>query len=248
MQKATIMKSILVLSFLTFICSSFIEKPILVKDEIQGGWQSGTDEMRITRIYAGEYFSIATYNHSGKEFVSTSGGKFEFKDGKLIETIEFDTKTPDNVGKEFTSKVSFKKGNMTIEGDQKSSWTRVDDGTPGKLSGAWLITGRVRNGEVSRSTPGVRKTMKILSGTRFQWIAYNTETKEFSGTGGGTYTTIDGKYTENIEFFSRDNSRVGASLSFDFSLVDGEWNHKGLSSKGDPIEEIWTKREVLDKK
>ncbi len=240
------MKFLLILSFLTFFCSSFsTEKPF---PEIQGAWQTGTNEMRTTRIYAGSYFSIATYNLSGKEFVSTSGGKFEVKDGKLIETIEFDTKTPDNVGKQFSSKVNFKKGSMTIEGDQKSSWTRVDDGTPGKLSGAWLITGRARDGEISRSTPGVRKTMKILSGTRFQWIAYNTETKEFFGTGGGTYTTVDGKYTENIEFFSRDNSRVGASLTFDFALVDGEWNHKGLSSKGDPIEEIWTKREVLDKK
>ncbi len=241
------MKTSFSLLFILF-CSTAFHSNLLIKDEIQGAWQSVSDEMRTTRIYSGEYFSIATYNFSGKEFISTSGGKFEVRDGKLIETIEFDTKTPDNVGKQFTSKVSFKKGNMTVEGNQKSSWAKVDDGRPGKLNGAWLITGRVRDGEVRRSTPGVRKTMKILSGTRFQWIAYNTETKEFSGTGGGTYTTVDGKYTEDIEFFSRDNSRVGASLAFDFSLVDGEWNHKGLSSKGEPIEEIWTKREVLDKK
>ncbi len=239
------MKTSFLLLFVLFCSTAFEGNPIVLKDEIQGAWKSDTDEMRTTRIYAGEYFSIATYNHSGKEFISTSGGHFKIEGGKLIETIEFDTKTPDNVGKQFTSSVNFKKGNMTID---KSSWSRVDDGTPGKLSGAWLITGRVRDGELSRSTPGVRKTMKILSGTRFQWIAYNTETKEFFGTGGGNYTTVDGKYTENIEFFSRDNSRVGASLSFDFSLIDGEWNHKGLSSKGDPIEEIWTKRDVLDKK
>ena len=85
--------------------------------------------------------------------------------------------------------------------------------------------------------------MKMLSGTRFQWIAYNTETKQFMGTGGGTYTTVDGKYTENIEFFSRDDSRVGASLEFDFSFVDGNWYHKGFSSKGDPMHEIWTVRQ-----
>ena len=108
-----------------------------------------------------------------------------------------------------------------------------------------MITGRVRDGEMSKMTPGARRTMKILSGTRFQWIAYNVETGEFSGTGGGTYTTKNGKYTENIEFFSRDNSRVGASLTFDFSLEDGAWRHKGLSSKGDPIDEVWTKREKI---
>ena len=85
--------------------------------------------------------------------------------------------------------------------------------------------------------------MKILSGTRFQWIAYNTETKQFMGTGGGNYTTIDGKYTEHIEFFSRDDSRVGNSLTFDYKLSEGNWYHQGLSSKGDPIHEIWSMRE-----
>ncbi|MBT8309198.1 MAG: membrane or secreted protein, partial [Flavobacteriaceae bacterium] len=87
------------------------------------------------------------------------------------------------------------------------------------------------------------KTMKILSGTRFQWIAYNTETKEFKGSGGGTYTTIDGKYTENIEFFSRDDSKAGLRLTFDYKLIDGHWHHSGLSSKGAPIHEIWSVRD-----
>jgi hypothetical protein len=98
---------------------------------------------------------------------------------------------------------------------------------------------------MSKIVPGARRTMKILSGTRFQWIAYNTETKEFFGTGGGTYQTQNGKYTENIEFFSRDNSRVGSRLEFDFAVDGGNWNHKGLSSKGDPIDEIWTRRELM---
>ena len=66
-----------------------------------------------------------------------------------------------------------------------------------------------------------------------------------SGTGGGTYTTRDGKYTEIIEFFSRDNSRVGASLTFDFALENGAWRHKGKSSKGEPIDEVWTRREKI---
>ena len=72
-------------------------------------------------------------------------------------------------------------------------------------------------------------------------MAINTETKEFSGTGGGTYTFKDGKYTENIEFFSRDSSRVGASLSFDVSVANNICTHKGLSSKGEPIHEEWSR-------
>src|SRR3546814_4443688 len=83
-----------------------------------------------------------------------------------------------------------------------------------------------------------RRTLKILTGTRFQWAAINVETGEFSGTGGGTYTFKNGKYTENIEFFSRDNSRVGMSLSFEGDLQGDDWHHQGKSSKGDPIYEI----------
>ena len=105
------------------------------------------------------------------------------------------------------------------------------------------MSGRFRNGVKStRSIDRPRKTMKILSGSRFQWIAYNTETRQFMGTGGGTYITVKGKYIEQIEFFSRDNSRIGTKLDFEFKLDNGEWNHMGFSSKGDPIHEIWIKR------
>jgi hypothetical protein len=90
--------------------------------------------------------------------------------------------------------------------------------------------------------PGARKTIKILSASRFQWVALNSETGEFFGTGGGTYTFKDGKYIEQIEFFSRDASRVGASLSFTADLKDGDWHHAGLSSKGDRIYEIWSRK------
>jgi hypothetical protein len=87
--------------------------------------------------------------------------------------------------------------------------------------------------------------LKILSGTRFQWVAYDVETQRFSGTGSGTYTTVNGKYTENILFFSRDSPRVGATLTFDYLLEKGKWRRQRLSSKGEAIHEIWTKREII---
>ena len=83
-----------------------------------------------------------------------------------------------------------------------------------------------------------------MSGSRFQWIAFDTEKKKFRATGGGSYTTNeDGLYIEKIEFFSRDASRVGRSLSFDYRLFKGDWIHKGLSSKGAPVHEVWSLRQ-----
>jgi len=160
----------------------------------------------------------------------------------ITEVVEFDTVDPERVGTEVSFEVYIKNNMMGIVGD-KVVWSRIDDGSPGALQGAWLMSGRVRDGETRmRDTNRPRKTMKMLSGTRFQWIAYNIETKQFMGTGGGSYTTVDGTYTENIEFFSRDDTRAGKSLEFDFELIDGKWNHKGFSSKGDAMHEIWEVR------
>ncbi len=111
------------------------------------------------------------------------------------------------------------------------------------LDGKWLMAGRVvANAEQRRDTTAPRKTMKFLQNGHFQWIAFNTETMAFSGTGGGAFTSKDGVYMENIEFFSRDASRVGARLGFKYDLKATDWHHTGKSSKGDPLHEIWTKR------
>jgi len=213
-----------------------------------GAWESyHTSEtgepLKSVVIFADGYQAVATYDAKTGEFISTNGGSWKLKGDTMTEKIEFDTNNPDRVGTETAFKVMINDDVMGIAGSEME-FKRLDNGEPGALQGAWLMSGRVRDGETQeRDTSRPRKTMKILSGTRFQWIAYNTETKQFMGTGGGTYTTENGKYTENIKFFSRDNSRVGASLQFNYQLIDGKWHHSGLSSKGDPIHEIWSVRE-----
>ena len=211
-----------------------------------GAWETRHGNSQVTMICSEKYFSVAIYETENRKFISTHGGTYRVEGGEWVSILEFHSANPELVGRELRQKVAVKKGALTFDDPSgKVEWRQLDDGTPGQLAGAWLITGRMRNGQMSKMTPGARRTMKILSGTRFQWIAYNVETKQFSGTGGGTYTTADGKYTENIGFFSRDSSRVGASLTFEFSLEDSRWRHQGVSSKGDPIDEVWTKRETI---
>ncbi|MBO0321181.1 membrane or secreted protein [Muricauda sp. CAU 1633] len=213
--------------------------------DLSGAWQSTVtnDEgvsVQYVTIVSGGYFSQAFFEKENGKFMGTMGGTLSATNGLLAYTLEFASFDPDFVGT--SDSIPYRFDGDKLHVDDKI-WSRLDDGTPGDLPGAWLISGRKRDGEiVKRDTSGPRKTMKILSGTRFQWIAYNIETKEFMGTGGGTYTTIDGQYTENIDFFSRDDSRVGASLQFNYELVDGDWHHSGLSSKGQPIYEVWSKR------
>ena len=103
--------------------------------------------------------------------------------------------------------------------------------------------GRVKpEGEQRRDITRSRKTLKFLVDGYFQWTAYNTEGFKFFGSGGGAFTSKEGTYTEHIEYFSRDNNKVGMSLSFEFNRNGNDWYHKGKSSKGQPMHEIWTQR------
>jgi hypothetical protein len=138
---------------------------------------------------------------------------------------------------------------FTIKGDvltidangTELTFKQVDNGSA-PLTGVWHITGRMQEGKMEAiHRTGTRKTLKILSGTRFQWAAIDPGVKGFFGTGGGVYEFKEGKYTEHIEFFSRDSSRVGASLGFDGKLEKGDWHHSGLSSRGDKIYEVWSR-------
>ncbi|TMU55290.1 membrane or secreted protein [Flagellimonas algicola] len=219
----------------------------LQSQSLLGAWENvSTNEEGLAIknvVIFSEGFQVATwYDANTGAFISTNGGSWELDSTMLIETVEFDTKNPDRVGTQVSFEIMLTQDLLKVK-DGEQTWKRLDNGTPGALAGAWLMSGRKTDGTLrQRDTNRPRKTMKILSGSRFQWIAYNTETKQFMGTGGGTYTTVDGKYTENIKFFSRDNTRVGASLEFDFDLKNGDWHHSGFSSKGAPLYEIWSLR------
>ncbi|TVZ59517.1 hypothetical protein NA63_2052 [Flavobacteriaceae bacterium MAR_2010_105] len=201
------------------------------------------ENLKSVVLFADGYQVISTYNADTGTFLSTNGGTWKLKGDIMTEKVEFHTDDDDLIGTEASFQIVITETTLEIVGSSLK-FNKIDDGTPGELRGAWLMSGRFRDGnEQLRDTSGPRKTMKILSGTRFQWIAYNIETKQFMGTGGGKYTTIDGKYTETIAFFSRDDSKVGLSLQFDYDLIDGKWHHKGFSSKGEPLHEIWSVRE-----
>lgn len=218
---------------------------ILAAQSVEGSWklisqndQTVTDK-EIVRIYMDGYFAEGARTLPSYEFIYAQGGEFDLDSENF--TLDFHTSDATRVGKTLESEVEFVDENTMIietkEDEQK--WERISS-AENDITGNWVITGRQRNGEMNRMTPGDRRTIKILGGDRFQWVAFNSATGEFFGTGGGTYTAENGRYTENIEFFSRNNSRVGASLEFDYEVRDGEWHHSGKSSKGDPMYEIWS--------
>ena len=208
---------------------------------LTGAWHLQTESVEQVLIFEDGYFSHTVFDKINKKFISTYGGVY--KPGTITVDLktEFDTREKDHVGTErmVAYIVEGKELTTDITGIRQK-WERLDDGSD-NLAGVWRITGRMVDGKLNQMQRGDRKTLKLLSSTRFQWMAINPATKEFFGTGGGTYTFENGKYTEHIEFFSRDSTRVGASLTFDGSVKDNVWNHSGKSSKGEPLNEMWTR-------
>ena len=176
------------------------------------------------------YFVETQYLTKTAEFILTRGGYYNKTETNIIK-----------VNLEFNS--NFLKDSLKLfQIEKKDSWIK-SFGKPIDLNGKWLMAGRITDeGEKRRDISKPRKTMKFLKNGNFQWIAFNTETFQFFGSGGGTYSAKNGIYTENIQFFSRNNNSVGKILPFNYSLKGDDWHHSGKSSKGDPIYEIWTKR------
>lgn len=220
---------------LLLICSNVFSQTL---SKIEGAWENKDGQNQSILIFKGGYFTYAGY--TANEFALSRGGAYTI-DGKIVKIeIEFNSANSKEVGKQIEGNFSIDDTQLEISlANISIKYHRIDDGEA-PLAGVWKISAREQDGKlVPIHQKGTRKTLKILTGKRFQWFAINPETKEFSGTGGGAYTFINGKYTENIDFFSRDNSRVGAKLTFDGKLQDGKWLHSGLSSKGEKIYEVW---------
>jgi hypothetical protein len=212
-------------------------------DSVTGAWQLKGGGAEQVLLFMDGYFTHTTYDKATKQFMQTRGGTYTWQNNRLTVHYEFDTQKGGQIGQAVTYTASLKNGQLVANlAGSEEGWNRLDEGQA-PLAGLWKITARKQNGELQAiHQTGTRKTVKILTGTRFQWAAIDPGTQQFMGAGGGTYTFQGGKYTELIEFFSRDSSRVGSSLTFDGRLENGEWHHSGLSSRGDAIYEVWSRR------
>ena len=192
-------------------------------------FESETNTHRI--IKDKNYIIETVFNSSTGEFEFTRGG---FYSGKKDLNVDFEFNS------NFTND-SIKKILYT----NTKKWKKVSLSKQ-KLQGKWLMAGRVTDkGEKRRDLNRSRKTMKFLMDGFFQWIAFDTSNFRFYGSGGGSYNTEyeknseKGGYIEKIQFFSRDNNKVGLILPFEYDLRGEDWYHKGLNSKGGALHEIW---------
>lgn len=241
-MKKCLLFTLLSLLFVYFLSSFQLKEN---QQSLQGAWISKNGSLETVLLFMDGYFTQSIYDKKNKMFIETRGGPFQLSDNKITIQYEFDSKDSTRVNQNEISSFVLNENALSINSKIIGGiFARVDDGMS-SLAGLWKIT--ARKGENGNMMPihqrGTRKTIKILSSTRFQWAAIDPGAKAFLGSGGGTYMFRNGKYTEQIEFFSRDSSRVGASLSFDGELEEGNWHHSGLSSRGEPLYEVWSRQQ-----
>lgn len=188
------------------------------------------------------YMVHTIYDSNPAHFVSTMGGYYKVVEDSLKVQLEFNSDFEETGEKEHLAAVGYAAGELIFNGNSSRPYTRQPM-LEQPLDGQWLFATRGPDtGQERRGDDQPRKTLKFLMDGYFQWIAYNTETMDFRGTGGGRYAAIQGTYTEVIQFFSRDDSRVGAELSFQFERKGDDWHHTGNNSRGEPMYEIWSIR------
>lgn len=211
----------------------------------KGAWKSQEPTgSTSTLIVADNYLCIASYSVNNKYFERAEGRPFTMTGDQMTYTPEFNSADTAKIGIPIVFTVTKKDDILTLRYEEAMVWMVVDEVADTPMAGAWHITEKASDGQgelMKIHEDGTRKTLKLLSKTRFQWFAIDPAVKGFYGTGGGTYTAKDGKYTENIQFFSKDNNRVGTSLKFDWKLDNGRWDHSGKSTDGKQTHEIWEK-------
>jgi hypothetical protein len=227
------MKTTVFTLFATTLLTAFVLPPT----SLDGAWRRTQDGQTVLLTIADNYLMQTTYEPN--RFVGTRGGTCQQQGNQLRLTVEFDTQDSTRIGQVETIATVLSTNQLRLG---ERTYSRVSEPTTSPLAGLWRITGRANDaGQLTTMQRGPRKTLKLLTNGRFQWAAINPQTKQFFGTGGGSYTLVDGQYTETIDFFSRDNSRVGKSLTFNADLTGSDWKHTGKSSTGNPVSEIWSR-------
>ncbi|MEP2237577.1 MAG: hypothetical protein ABJI22_04390 [Maribacter sp.] len=234
--------SSVILFFITSLVSYGQITPGVYVDTIQNNGLKTVHQVKIND----DYFIYNAYEIEPAKFIKTVGGFFQIENTAtnklLVALLEFNSNYENDAVRQLSIPIEMDGEKLKMNWFQQLTLTPLYPNTQ-DLDGTWLFatrgpdTGQKRRGEESS-----RKTLKFLMNNTFQWIAYDTESFRFSGTGGGAYSAENGIYKEHIEFFSKDNTRVGAQLEFNYKLEENDWHHTGKNSKGEPMYEIWSKR------
>ncbi len=113
-----------------------------------------------------------------------------------------------------------------------------------KLDGEWELVGFKYGPGPRQTVPANRKEIKLISGTHFVWVVYDTKKQKPISVGGGTCARMGDQYTERLDFGdSRTKGMIGKLQEFHVAIAGQMWQHSGAMTEGLQIEELWKRVE-----
>jgi len=216
---------------------------------LNGAWRlvekdNNAIEVEAIKLFSNSYFTYAVYEKRSGEFIEAKGGTYALTNLSYKEHLEIDSSEPEHSGTTDEYSISLEERTMTLtklKTGEQEVWKKFDEANTLEMVFCWSIYKKRDEGNANwRTIPyAPRKTLKMITNTRYQVLALNSETGQFVGSSGGTWSGTDDTYTEHIEFFSKDRSNVGRSLQFKRTFQDGLWLHTGKTTKGETMEEKW---------
>lgn len=222
-----------------------------VAQTLNGAWQLFEKDGKavntnVIKLYSNAYFTYASYEKETGKFIAAGGGRYILDFFNYREHYEIDSTDPERSGKTTNYKAILDDDVLRITNIKTGTverWKKFDEADTQNMTTSWRIHEKLDEGDDDwrRIVYGPRKTLKMLTNNRYQVLALNSETGQFVGSSGGTWSLNNNEYTENIEFFSKDESNVGRSLTFKRKYQDDLWHHSGRDTKGKILMERWLK-------
>ncbi len=201
-------------------------------------------EYEAIKLYSNSYFTYAAYEKDSGQFMEAKGGTYTLNNFSYKEHLDIDSNEPKHSGttREYLNVLDNKQLTLTnlITGD-KEKWVKFDEADNYEMAFCWRIHKKKDEGDAEWRTIEYRprKTLKMITNSRYQVLALNSETGQFVGSSGGSWSGSSKDYIENVEFFSKDQSNVGKSLEFKRTFDKGLWLHTGKTTKGEDMMEKW---------
>lgn len=216
---------------------------------LNGAWrlvekEGKSPDYEVIKLYSEAYYTYAGYSKDTGEFKEAGGGRYILDFFTYREHVEIDSKDASRSGTTTSYKAVLEDDLLRItnlETGVVERWQKFDDATNVEMTTCWRIHEKQDEGDTQwrRIVYGPRKTVKMLTNTRYQVLAMNSETGEFIGASGGTWYGTQNTYTEHVAFFSKNQENVGRSLAFKKKVQDGLWHHTGRDTEGKILLEKW---------
>lgn len=239
------------------------------REDTSGKWISHPDEITFQKHISGGHFTWFMFNNDTKKMLGMGGGTYEIDDrGKYVENLDFFYPSgSDELGQSipFDVKMKGKKwyhtgyakvmdvglDGSTIVVDSvkiEEIWTPIKPNhSQQELIGSWeLLKSKYSETVGYEVTPEVITHIKIVTGSHFVWIKYDSAGDRIFAAASGETAYKNGLYTENVSMSYPTDDLMGMNTGFNCEMQGSLW--KLYAEIDNPegqnwvIDEFWTPR------